>query len=97
MVKVPSAVIALSPICLQIDGHLGQAQLAYLDDLIHMAKTSGVPILLDLHNVVTLDAAAIRYLLRDEGTKFELACPGFIRQLFQQEVAIRPQGLPDSP
>jgi hypothetical protein len=56
-----------------------------------------VPILLDLHNVVTLDAAAIRYLLRDEGTKFELACPGFIRQLFQQEVAIRPQGLPDSP
>lgn len=92
MVKVHSADGTKATIRLRIDGRLGQEQLPYLDELIQIAETSGLRILLDLHNVVTLDSAAIRYLLGGEGTKFELACPGFIRHWFQQEVATMAAG-----
>jgi hypothetical protein len=67
VVKVHSADGTKATIRLRIDGRLGQEQLPYLDELIQIAETSGLRILLDLHNVVTLDSAAIRYLLGGEG------------------------------
>jgi hypothetical protein len=87
VLKIESETAANPMIRLRIEGRLGQEQLAYLDELVQLAETSGLRTLLDLHNLVTLDSAAIRYLLAGEGRRFELACPGFIRQWLQQEVA----------
>jgi anti-anti-sigma regulatory factor len=97
VVKVHSADGTKATIRLRIDGRLGQEQLPYLDELIQIAETSGLRILLDLHNVVTLDSAAIRYLLGGRARSSNSPVPGSSVSGFNRRLQPWPQVLPDSP
>jgi len=81
-----SSTLSIPDVTIRVSGKLFQGHLSYLDQLVQTAGACELWVLLDLENLQEADRAAILYLMRGEGSAFDLlSCPNFIREWMSHE------------